>query len=240
MSKRQSKEKDDDITDNESIESEENNEEEYSVEKVLDVKVEKGQKYYLIKWEGYSSDDNSWEREEDCACKDLIEEFYRNREKQKNKKREKSSSKAVEEEEEKNNKKRKSTESNDQKSKQRKSVKTVKDEEESKKKPNDKLDVTKDKEKEKIEYYHCYVPEGRLPWSKLRKDSWENLIDHIESIEEVDESVSKKYKNEIIKLKVYVLWKDGVRSVHSNQVTNDKCPKKMIEFYENRISFLKK
>jgi len=243
-SKKQTREKkDDDILDEtvESINEDNEEEEEYTVEKILDVKVERGQKYYLIKWEGYSSDDNTWENENDCDCKDLIEEFYRTRnEKQKNKKREKpaakkEATKADEIVDEKNNKKRKSPDSTEQqKSKQRKSVSS-----ETKRKSNEKIDVNKNKVDEKMEFYKYYVPEGKLPYSKMSRDSWENLIDCIESIEESDEPINKKDKNDIIKLKVYVRWKDGIRSVHSNQVTNNKCPKKMIEFYENHIRFLK-
>jgi flagellar biosynthesis GTPase FlhF len=235
------------IVDSDSVESDEivEQEEEYIVEKVLDVKVEKGKRYYLIKWEGYSSEDNTWESEDNCDCKDLIEEFYKNRnEKQKKTKKEKPITKeelVKVEEEEKNNKKRKSPESTDQKQKMRKSVKSVKEEliDSKRKQTNEKQDLSNNKSEEKIEFYKYYVPEGKLPSSKMSKDSWENLIDCIESIEESDEAVNKKDKNDIIRLKVYVRWKDGVRSVHTNQVTNNKCPKKMIEFYENHIRFLK-
>lgn len=246
-SKKQTKGKKDDvypdeaINDNDVEEFEDEDEEEYNVEKILDVKVEKGQKYYLIKWEGYTSDDNTWENENDCDCKDLIEEFYRTRnEKQRNKKKEKSAvkketSKGDESADEKNNKKRKSPDSSEQqKSKQRKSVSN-----ETKRNGNEKIDVNKNKADEKKEFYKYYVQEGKLPFTKMNRDSWEGLIDCIESIEESDEPITKKDKNDIIKLKVYLRWKDGVRSVHSNQVTNNKCPKKMIEFYENHIRFLK-
>ncbi|ORX50348.1 hypothetical protein BCR36DRAFT_583470 [Piromyces finnis] len=220
-------------------------EEEYNVEKILDVKVEKGQKFFLIKWEGYSSDDNTWERESDCECKELIEEFYNQRnDKQKNKKKEKTSKKeAIKVEdstEDKNNKKRKSPESSESKSKQRKANKSKDDSNELKKKQaNEKIDINKSKSEDKIEFYKYYVPEDKLPYSKMSRDSWENLIDCIESIEESDEPLTKKDKNDIIKLKVYVRWKDGVRSVHTNHITNNKCPKKMIEFYENHIRFLR-
>jgi len=246
-SKRQTRlKKKDLIVDSDSNESDENveQEEEYIVEKVLDVKVEKGKRYYLIKWEGYSSEDNTWENEDNCDCKDLIEEFYKNRnEKQKKTKKEKAVNKEESvkaEEEEKNNKKRKSPESADQKQKMIKSSKSVKEDliDSKRKQTNEKQDVSNNKSKEKIEFYKCYVPEAKLPSSKMSKDSWENLIDCIESIEESDEVVNKKDKNDIIRLKVYVRWKDGVRSVHTNQVMNNKCPKKMIEFYENHIRFL--
>ena len=33
----------------------------YYVDKILDRKIEKGKKRYLIKWQGYSSKDNTWE-----------------------------------------------------------------------------------------------------------------------------------------------------------------------------------
>ncbi|KAG4088610.1 hypothetical protein H8356DRAFT_1432678 [Neocallimastix lanati (nom. inval.)] len=246
MAKKQTKlKKNDLIVNSDSNESDENveQEEEYSVEKVLDVKIEKGERYYLIKWEGYSSEDNSWEHENDCDCKDLIEEFYKNRyENQKKLKKEKPVVKkeAIKSEEERS-KKRKSPETSEQKQKMRRSVKSVKDEliDSKKNQVNEKLNISKNKSEDKIEFYKYYVPEGKLPSSKMSKDSWENLIDCIESIEESDEVVNKKDKHDIIRLKVYVRWKDGVRSVHSNQVTNNKCPKKMIEFYENHIRFLK-
>jgi chromobox protein 1/chromobox protein 5 len=33
----------------------------YEIDQVLDYKVHKHKKYYLIKWKGYSSKDNTWE-----------------------------------------------------------------------------------------------------------------------------------------------------------------------------------
>ena len=55
-------------------------EEEYKVEKVIDVKQigKKHKWHYLIKWKGYPTSDNSWEPENNVqGSKKLIEEFWK-------------------------------------------------------------------------------------------------------------------------------------------------------------------
>lgn len=52
-------------------------EEEYFVEAILDKKVMNGQVKYLVKWKGYGDDANSWEKEENMNCEELIREFER-------------------------------------------------------------------------------------------------------------------------------------------------------------------
>lgn len=54
-------------------------EEEYEVEKVVDKRIHKGKVEYLLKWKGYSSDDNTWEPEDSLECPELLQEYERNR-----------------------------------------------------------------------------------------------------------------------------------------------------------------
>lgn len=50
--------------------------EDYEVEKVLDVHIQRNNKReFLIRWKGYSSKSDSWEPEENLDCKDLIDRF---------------------------------------------------------------------------------------------------------------------------------------------------------------------
>ena len=50
--------------------------EHFKVEQVLDSHMQRGWLQFLIKWKGYSYEENSWENEGDVNASDLIAEFY--------------------------------------------------------------------------------------------------------------------------------------------------------------------
>lgn len=52
------------------------NENIYSVEKILECKVEKNQKLYLVKWKNYGHNENTWEPKESFdICPEVLTEF---------------------------------------------------------------------------------------------------------------------------------------------------------------------
>jgi len=53
----------------------EEEEEEYSVEKILDKRTKGGKVEYLIKWEGYPDSENTWEPQDNLDCPEIISAF---------------------------------------------------------------------------------------------------------------------------------------------------------------------
>ena len=49
--------------------------EEFIVEKICDHQIRKNKTFYLIKWKGYDSKENTWEPEENLNCEVLLNEY---------------------------------------------------------------------------------------------------------------------------------------------------------------------
>lgn len=62
------------------IEQESVDEEIYEVEKVVGKRIHQGKVEYLLKWKGYSSNDNTWEPEDSLDCSELLQEYEKNKE----------------------------------------------------------------------------------------------------------------------------------------------------------------
>lgn len=56
-------------------EIEQQEEEVFSVEKIVSKQIVGGKTQYLLKWKGYDSDENTWEPEENLDCQDLLDDF---------------------------------------------------------------------------------------------------------------------------------------------------------------------
>ncbi|XP_065362912.1 chromodomain-helicase-DNA-binding protein 1 isoform X2 [Calliphora vicina] len=50
-------------------------EEEYEVKDIVGHKTERGVSYFLIRWKGYTKDDDTWEAEDTLSCPDIIEKY---------------------------------------------------------------------------------------------------------------------------------------------------------------------
>jgi len=60
---------------------------EFQVESIIDKRMKGKKVQYLLKWKGYSDEDNTWEHEANLNCPELIKEFEDNYKKKNNEKK---------------------------------------------------------------------------------------------------------------------------------------------------------
>jgi chromobox protein 1 len=64
---------------------------------------------------------------------------------------------------------------------------------------------------------------------KLPKGSWEDSVASIDTIEEALDERGKMRRF------VYVMWENGNKTRHQLQTVNEKCPQKMLRYYESHL-----
>ncbi|CAD0087843.1 unnamed protein product, partial [Aureobasidium vineae] len=63
----------------------------------------------------------------------------------------------------------------------------------------------------------------------LPEGSWEDKVQLVDSVEKPDEGEHKGV------LMIYLLWEDGTRTQHSAQQCRQKCPQKLLDYYESKL-----
>merc|ERR1711915_152451 len=149
----------------------------YSVEKIVASRVHRNKKQYLIKWEGFDSSENTWEFARDILCKELIDEFEKNKRRKTSKDSSKSTSKKVSEVE------------------------------------------TKDKD----------APVKRESLNTRFSNEWHDDCDFIESVYKDDKKKA---------LMCEIMFKSGKKLAVEVKEVHDKCPVKLLEYYEKNINFM--
>lgn len=156
----------------------------FDVERILDDRMVRGKKQYLIKWVGYPDSENTWEYEENLMCEEMLKSYMNS--------------------------------------------KTTKEKK------------AKEKQREKKSGAHT-APEAKVTFetSKTAADSRSALVPPItnewhDEIERVTGASINEYG--VIEIE-YILKKSGQSATSPSDVLKYKAPLKLIEFYEENLSF---
>ena len=58
---------------------------EFEVEKILDMRVRRKKRFFLVKWKGFSNEENTWEPESNLNCPELLSDYFKKYSKNENK-----------------------------------------------------------------------------------------------------------------------------------------------------------
>jgi len=220
---------------------EEEEEEEFEIEAIIEAKrgtFANGRYGYLVKWKNYGSEHNSWVDEQDAGnASDLIDAYWR-----KHKKDKKTPRKSTEPKQKGSEKaRRKSSVREDsaetgsaskKRARSQKSQKEASDDEEEEttravKKPRKSNGTTKKAKKEAAPGEDADEMILGNMGKYMQVQSWENLIETVDTIERDEESDE---------LYVYfTLKKGGERIRETSKLCGERFPQKLLRFYESNL-----
>lgn len=219
------------IDDSPASASGEEEEEEFSVEKVVDKRIVNNQVEYLLKWKGYGNEENTWEPEANLDCAELIETFEKMRKEELKKKEEKkTSSKKKEEPPKKKTNQESSSKKKSEESNKRKSSSAV---DESSKKSDDKRKSNAEEEssgKKKT----ADEPIKKKPKKAAADESGPRGFDKGLEAERIIGATDTDSGDLMFLMK----WKGSNEAeLVSSKEANIKCPQVVIRFYEERLTW---
>ncbi|KAF9127594.1 hypothetical protein BGW39_005759 [Mortierella sp. 14UC] len=186
------------------------NEAEYEVEMVVGHKHVKGKLHYHIKWNGYSSDDNSWEDKEDVFCTDLIEAYWKRQEDRAKSNGTTAAVKALKKDRDGD------TMMEMAPAKRQKTSSTPKDA------PKETPKVVR-----KSDEVGMNIDLSDIQWTPPQSwMSWEDKVETIHTVERINGQ-----------LLIRLVWKNGRETRHPIETAHEKFPQKLIQYYESHIKF---
>ncbi|KAG0317041.1 hypothetical protein BGZ97_005993 [Linnemannia gamsii] len=199
---------------------------EYEVERVVGHKHTKGRLQYHLKWNGYDSDDNTWEDKDNVYCVDLIEAYWVRLEEAGGSRSDLKGKDGVPAKKE----SARSLKSNGA------TVKATK-----KDRDGDTMMGMAPAKRQKttgapkdIRKAAGRAEEGARNSSSsggnwVPPKNWASWEDKVETIQTVERNNQK--------LLIRLAWKNGKESQHPIEEAHQRCPQKLIQFYESHIKF---
>ncbi|GAB1518131.1 chromo shadow domain protein [Rhizoctonia solani] len=202
-------------------EQEDDEEEGYEVEAILDAKWQynkRGKWSYFVRWKGYGPEDDLWIDEEDAGgAEDLVKEYHEANNLPRDGKGKKGPVK-------------KGRPSATAQKKRKASVEEMDvDEEEAPKKQTKRGRPSKNKEPEPKSDEEEEEPEFASMDDYMKKAKWNDLIKEIETVENTGEA-----DGELVAL---VTRADGQKARVITTVLAERCPQKLIAFYETHLKW---
>ncbi|KAF9081724.1 hypothetical protein BGX23_000522 [Mortierella sp. AD031] len=217
-------------------EEKEEEEEEYEVERVVGHKRVRGLLKYNLKWKGYSEDDNTWEKEDGVFCTDLVEEYWTRYEQAGGSRTDLNGADGVAPKQEAARQQKPKSPAPPKATKATKATASTAGRGSRKDRDGDtvmeiapakrqKTSSTHKKSRKADEGGAESVDENK--WMPPKSwVSWEDRVDIVQTVERCNQ-----------KLQVRLIWNNGKETQHPIEAAHQKCPQKLIQFYESHIKF---